>query len=90
MTDPYDTDDWRSRDTRPAPADGDDPVAMISELKEALVNVSELMIRLTTRLSRLQLAMLAGEHKTNELRNRADDLASRLGKIEDHLGLAAE
>ncbi len=75
-------------DTQP-PAE-QDPIEMMAELKAALVNCGDLMMRLTTRLSRLQLAMLAAEHKANTVIDRTDDMAHRLGKVESFLGLAAE
>lgn len=88
--------DWRARDTRPAPADGD-LIAAMAELKEALANVGELCVKLSTRLSRVQLAMLAGEHKTNAALERTSETSRELGKliarvesIAAHVGMAAE
>jgi hypothetical protein len=72
------------------PPNDEDVFTLIVELKSALTNVGELCTKLTTRLSRVQLAMLANEHKANRALDRADELAERLGKVESKLGLAAE
>lgn len=73
-----------------APPAEDDPIALMIELKAALTNCGELMTKLSTRLSRVQLAMLANEHKANTAITRADAALERLGKIEARLGMAAE
>lgn len=76
------------QDTSP-PAE-DDPIALMIELKAALANAGELMTRLSTRLSRVQLAMLANEHKANTAISRSNEALERLGKVEIKLGMAAE
>lgn len=73
-----------------APPSEEDPIALMIELKAALANAGELMMRLTTRLSRVQLAMLANEHKANTAIERASEALGRLGKVEAKLGMAAE
>lgn len=73
-----------------APPAEDDPIQLMIELKAALANAGERMTRLTTRLARVQLAMLANEHKANTAIQRSDAALEGLGKIRVKLGMAAE
>lgn len=73
-----------------APPAEEDPIALMIELKAALTNTGELMVRLTTRLARVQLAMLANEHKANTAIERSDAALEGLGKVRAKLGMAAE
>lgn len=73
-----------------APPAEDDPIELMIELKAALANAGELMTRLSTRLSRVQLAMLANEHKANTAIQRADAALEGLGAVKAKLGMAAE
>src|SRR6478609_3166689 len=63
-----------------APPSEEDPIELMIELKAALANVGELCTKLSTRLSRVQLAMLANEHKANTGAERAAEALALLGK----------
>lgn len=90
----------RNRDTEPAhyhldaeterPAAEEDPIALMHELQAALANSGDLMVRLSTSLAQVQLALLANEHVAHTAIERSAEALDRLGKIEVHLGMAAE
>lgn len=76
-----------NRITEPAPPD--DPLAMMRELRGALVEAIDRMIKLETCLMRQELATLAVEHKGNTALFSVDELRARMLRVETHLGLEA-
>jgi len=69
------------RDTLRA-TDEPSAVELMVELKAALANAGELMVKLERKLTITQLAMLTQEHKTNVHRDRLDGHELRLQRLE--------
>jgi hypothetical protein len=69
------------RRTLPAP-DEPSAVELMIELKAALANAGELMVKLERKLTITQLAMYTQEHKTNVHRDRLDGHELRLQRLE--------
>ena len=81
------TDPARGRELEP---NAGDLVLEIGELKSMLDDMAAKITSLTTSLSRYQLRLLAHEHKAGTAIDLAHEAFVRLGKIEAHLGMAAE